>query len=71
MWFSYDGPTLPWPPIHLKEDTFVERVFNIRRRKVGGIWFLRVGRLQFSFCLCRSFARPYKGGRTVEVCRDR
>lgn len=23
-------------------------------RKVGGIWFLRIGRLQFSFCLCRA-----------------
>lgn len=30
-------------------------VFNIRRFKVGGIWFLRLGRLQFSFCLCRGF----------------
>jgi hypothetical protein len=26
----------------------------MRYRKVGGIHFLRVGRLQFSFCVCRS-----------------
>jgi hypothetical protein len=25
----------------------------LRYRKVGGIRFLRIGRLQFSFCLCR------------------
>lgn len=25
----------------------------MRYRKVGGIWFFRVGRLQFSFCKCR------------------
>jgi hypothetical protein len=29
-------------------------MFNVRYRKVGGIRFLRIGRLQFSFCLCRS-----------------
>lgn len=32
-------------------------VFNYRCRKVGGIWFLRLGRLQFSFCLCRGEMR--------------
>ena len=37
-------------------------IFNIRRRKVGGIWFLRIGRLQFSFCLCRSYAKQEKRG---------
>jgi hypothetical protein len=26
----------------------------IRYRKVGGLRFLRLGRLQFSFCLCRA-----------------
>jgi hypothetical protein len=30
-------------------------LFNFRKRKVGGIWFVRLGRLQFSFCLCRDF----------------
>lgn len=25
-----------------------------RLRKVGGIWFYRVGRLQVSFCKCRA-----------------
>lgn len=45
-------------------------IFNFRRRKVGGIWFVRLGRLQLSFCVCRSFERAYRGGRTVEVARD-
>lgn len=31
----------------------MERVFNVRARKVGGIWFLRIGILQFSFCRTR------------------
>lgn len=31
-----------------------EPIFNLRRRKVGGIWFLRLGRLCFSFCLARA-----------------
>lgn len=30
-------------------------IFNLRRRKVGGIWFVRLGRFQLSFCLCRGF----------------
>lgn len=38
----------------------MSQMFNIRRRKVGGIWFLRIGRLQFSFCLCKSFAPAEK-----------
>lgn len=58
-------------------------IFNVRRRKAGGIWFVRIGRLQFSFCLCRGFepaarvysARtfrpPYRGGNTMVVDRDR
>lgn len=25
----------------------------VRMRKVGGIRFLRIGKLQFSFCVCR------------------
>ena len=25
----------------------------VRRFKVGGIWFVRIGRLQMAFCLCR------------------
>jgi len=35
----------------------MQPLFNIRRRKVGGIWFVRIGRIQLSFCLCRSFGR--------------
>jgi hypothetical protein len=38
----------------------MSNIFNVRRRKVGGIWFLRVGRLQFSFCLCRGYAPKEK-----------
>jgi hypothetical protein len=33
----------------------MQPIFNLRRRKVGGIWFLRIGRFQMSFCLCRGF----------------
>lgn len=29
----------------------------IRYRKVGGLRFLRIGRLQFSFCVCRTQGR--------------
>ncbi len=32
----------------------MQRIFNFRRRKVGGIWFVRLGRFQMSFCLCRA-----------------
>jgi hypothetical protein len=32
-------------------------IFNITRRKVGGIWFLKLGRLNFSFCVSRSVCR--------------
>lgn len=39
-------------------------VFNYRYRKVGGIRFLRIGRFQFSFCLCR-------GTREVTVAERR
>ena len=28
--------------------------FNLSARKVGGIWFFKVGRLRFSFCVARS-----------------
>jgi len=31
-------------------------IFNIRLRRVGGIRFLRIGRLQLTFCVCR---RPF------------
>ena len=26
---------------------------KIGRRKIGGIWFLKIGRMQFSYCLCK------------------
>jgi hypothetical protein len=35
-------------------------IFNYRYRKVGGIRFLRLGRLQFSFCLCKAFEKQEK-----------
>lgn len=28
-------------------------IFNVRLRKVGGIWFLTLGRVHFSFCVSR------------------
>lgn len=28
-------------------------IFNARCRKVGGIWFLKLGRINFSFCISR------------------
>jgi len=43
----------------------MSRLFNIRRKKVGGIRFLRLGRLQFSFCLCHSFEPARKRVRKV------
>ena len=53
----------------------------IRYRKVGGIWFLRLWRVQLSFCLCRKsartqadpvrFYREYPGGSIVQVYHDR
>lgn len=39
-----------------------QSIFNFRHRKVGGIWFVRLGRLQFSFCLCR---HVHDGGFTI------
>jgi hypothetical protein len=30
------------------------RLFNIRYTKNGGMRFLRIGRFQFSFCLCNA-----------------
>lgn len=27
-------------------------------RKIGGIWFLRIGRWQLSFCACRQAIEP-------------
>jgi hypothetical protein len=35
-------------------------MLNVRYRRVGGIRFLRLGRLQFSFCLCQSFNKAEK-----------
>jgi len=32
-----------------------DTVFNMSARKVGGIWFLKIGRFCFSFCLCRGY----------------
>jgi hypothetical protein len=33
-------------------------MFNLSYRKVGGLRFLRIGRLQFSFCVCRAKPAP-------------
>lgn len=34
-------------------------IFNIRAFRVGGLRFLRIGRLQLSFCICR---KPFTHG---------
>ena len=31
-----------------------EPIINARAFKNGGLWFVRLGRLQFSFCVCRN-----------------
>ena len=28
-------------------------IFNVSRRKVGGIWFVKLGRVNISFCVSR------------------
>lgn len=33
------------------------RAFNVDWKKVGGIWFVKIGRLTFSFCVSRAY-RP-------------
>lgn len=30
-----------------------QRIFNVSRRKVGGIWFVKLGRVNISFCVSR------------------
>lgn len=30
-------------------------MFRLRYRKVGGLRFIRLGRLQLSFCICKGF----------------
>jgi hypothetical protein len=52
-------------------------VFNFSRRKVGGIWFYKLGRFSFSFCLCSAYypvgespRRVYRSGTTMVVSRD-
>lgn len=47
-------------------------MFNITLKKVGGIRFLRIGRLQFSFCLCRKVPRTFEweGMCSNELRRD-
>lgn len=34
----------------------MQPIFNIRLRKIGGIRFLSLGRLHFSFCISRPVA---------------
>jgi hypothetical protein len=45
-------------------------IFNYRYRKVGGIRFLRIGRLQFSFCLCKAFEKQEKRTQPTLVLDD-
>lgn len=37
----------------------MERVWNITWRKVGGLWFVKVGRLTLSFSVARAY-RPLR-----------
>lgn len=36
-------------------------------RKVGGIWFARVGRVQLSLCICKPKAAPRKAWNASSV----
>jgi hypothetical protein len=45
-------------------------IFNWSRRKVGGIWFVKLGRFNLSFCISRRSCRVYEGGNTVVVYQD-
>lgn len=40
---------------------FGMRVFNVRLHKVGGIWFLHLGRIHFSFCVSRVLTDATRG----------
>lgn len=40
-------------------------------RKIGGLHFIRVGRVQFSFCLCRPKATPREAAApTIDMVFD-
>ncbi len=36
-----------------------ETLFNICHRRVGGIWFLKIGRFTFAFSISQEF-KPFK-----------
>lgn len=40
----------------------------MRAFKVGGLWFLRLGRVQLSFCFCRSTAKPRRVAPSLALC---
>lgn len=42
-----------------------QRTINAWRMKVGGIHFIRIGRFQMSFCVCKSY-KPKKETTTYE-----
>jgi len=35
-------------------------IFNVSRRKVGGIWFFRLGRISFTICVSRAVPRTFQ-----------
>jgi hypothetical protein len=37
------------------EKTTMASIFNISAKRVGGIWFLKLGRFCFSFCLTAEY----------------
>jgi hypothetical protein len=48
--------TLGWLPFELPRLCRAAAA-HVRAFKVGGIWFARLGRAQFSFCIVRRVAR--------------
>lgn len=37
-----------------------QRWHNVSLRKVGGIWFLTMGRIHLMFCVSRTFREPQR-----------
>jgi len=49
---------LEWAPTW-RAKAMTETLFNICHRRVGGIWFLKIGRLTFAFSISQEF-KPFK-----------
>lgn len=44
----------------------MSKLFNISYRKVGGILFVKIGRVYLSFCLTKEFRAIKKAGNLVQ-----